>query len=113
MITRETIRELAAFESPENCAITFYYQPPMPKDKSHREESILVKDLVREALRDAERDGGKNECARRDLRRVMEVAEGLHGNGRRAKAIFADEKQGVWREVDLPPSLAGTQLIVN
>ena len=113
MITRETIRELAAFESPENCAITFYYQPPMPKDKSHREESILVKDLVREALREAERDGGKNECARRDLRRIMEVAEGLHGNGRRAKAIFADEERGVWREFDLPPSLAGTQLIVN
>jgi peptide subunit release factor 1 (eRF1) len=113
MITRETIRELAAFESTENCAITFYYQPPMPKDKSHREESILVKDLVREALRDSDKEGGKNACARKDLRRILEVAEGLHGNGRRAKAIFADEKHGVWREFDLPPSLAGTQLIVN
>src|SRR5689334_6169359 len=80
MITRETIRELAAFQSPENCAITFYYQPPVAKDQSHREESILVKDLVRSALHDAEREGGKNQCARKDLQRILEVAEGLHGN---------------------------------
>lgn len=113
MITRDIIRELAAFESPENCAITFYYQPPAPKDKSHREDSILVKDLVREALREAEKEGGKKECARKDLRRILEVAEGLHGNGRRAKAIFADNQLGVWREFDLPPSLPATQLIIN
>ncbi len=113
MITREIIRELAAFESPENCAITFYYQPPAPKDKSHREESILVKDLVREALRETEREGGKNECARKDLRRILEIAEGLHGNGRRAKAIFADDRRGIWQEFDLPASLPGTSLIVN
>ena len=113
MITREIIRELAAFESPENCAITFYYQPPAPKDKSHREESILVKDLVRDALRETEREGGKNECARKDLRRILEIAEGLHGNGRRAKAIFADDRRGIWQEFDLPPSLPATSLIVN
>jgi peptide chain release factor subunit 1 len=113
MITRDIIRELAAFESPENCAITFYYQPTAPKDKSHREETILVKDLVRESLREAEKDGGKNECARKDLRRILEVVEGLHGNGRRAKAIFANDKTGAWREFDLPPAFTETQLIIN
>lgn len=113
MITRETTRELAAFESPENCAITFYFQPATPQNKSHREESILVKDLVRESLREAEKAGGKNECARSDLRRILEVAESLHGNGRKAKAIFADHAGGVWKEFDLPPWLPGTQLIVN
>jgi peptide chain release factor subunit 1 len=113
MITRDIIRELAAFESPSNCAITFYYQPATPKDQSHREESILVKDLVREALREAEKQGGKNECARKDLRRILEVAEALHGNGRRGMAIFADSARGVWREFDLPAWLPGMQLIVN
>jgi peptide subunit release factor 1 (eRF1) len=113
MITRDTIRELAAFESPSNCAITFYYQPATPKNQSHREETILVKDLVREALREAEREGGKNECARKDLRRVLDIAESLHGNGRRGKAIFADDDRGIWQEFDLPAWLPGTQLIVN
>ena len=63
MITRDDIRELANFHSPETCAVTFYYQPTTPLNKSHREESILVKDLVRNALRDAEKHG-RNGCAR-------------------------------------------------
>ncbi len=113
MITRDIIRELAAFESPTNCAITFYFQPATPQNQSHRGESILVKDLVREALREAEKQGGKNECARRDLRRILDVAESLHGNGRRGKAIFADHDRGIWQEFDLPAWLPGTQLIVN
>lgn len=113
MITREIIRELAAFESPENCAVTFYYQPETPQNKSHREESILVKDLVRNALREAEKEGGKNECARKDLQRILELAERLHGNSGKAKAIFADHHHGIWREFDLPASLPGTRLIIN
>ena len=57
MITRENIRELAGFESPEDDALSFYYQPSTPKDKSHREELILVKDLVRNVLRELEKNG--------------------------------------------------------
>jgi len=113
MITRDTIRELAAFESPTNCAITFYYQPAMPQNQSHREETILVKDLAREALREAEKEGGKNDRARKDLRRIVDIAESLHGNGRRGKAIFADNDRGIWHEFDLPAWLPATQLIVN
>jgi peptide subunit release factor 1 (eRF1) len=112
MITRDAVRELAQFESEEGCAITFYYQPETPQDQSHRQEAILVKDLVREALKQGEKEG-KNACARADLQRILEIAEGLHGNGGRAKAIFADSKQGVWREFDMPPWLPGTQLIIN
>lgn len=113
MITRESIRELAAFESPENCAVTFYYQPETPQNKSHREEAILVKDLVRSALKEAEREGGKNECARKDLQRILELVERLHGNSGRAKAIFADHHSGIWKEFDLPAWLPGTRLIIN
>ena len=39
MITRDDIRELANFQSAEGCAITFYYQPSTPLNKSHREEA--------------------------------------------------------------------------
>jgi peptide chain release factor subunit 1 len=112
MITRENIRELAGFESREGCALSFYYQPSTPKDKSHREELILVKDLVRNAIREAEKNG-KNGCARDDLQKILDLAERLHGNGGRAKAIFASGQQNFWREYDLPPRLTSTRLYVN
>jgi len=112
MITRENIRELANFESGEGCAISFFYQPAPPKDRSHREEAILLKDLVRDALREAEKQG-RNGCAKADLERILDIAEHMHGNSGRAKAIFASTKNDFWREFDLPPRLAGTCVFVN
>jgi peptide subunit release factor 1 (eRF1) len=112
MITRESLRELAEYQSPKGCALTFYYQPDTPKDQSHREEAILVKDLVREALRDAEKSG-KNGNLRPALERILEMADRIHGNGGKAKAVFADSTSGFWREFDLAPRLTGTRLVVN
>src|SRR5712692_9048123 len=106
MITREDIRELAQFQfnEQEACALSFYFQPGRPQNKSHREESILAKDLVRNALREAE-NNGKNGCARADLNRILDLAGSLHGNQARAKAVFASGRQNFWREFDLPPQL--------
>jgi peptide subunit release factor 1 (eRF1) len=113
MITREDLRELAQFQSASaDCAISFYFQPPRPRNKSHREEAILAKDLVREALREAEKNG-RNGCTRADLQRVLDLAGRLHGNQTRAKAVFAYGSGNLWREFDLPPQLSGTQLFVN
>lgn len=112
MITREAIRELASHESQAGCAVSFYYQPSTPKDQSHREESIFLKDLVKNALRSAEA-GGPNSCARADLDRILGMADRIHNNGGKAKAIFADSSKGIWREFDLPGKISGTQLIVN
>ncbi|HUO60814.1 MAG TPA: hypothetical protein VMU24_09115 [Candidatus Acidoferrales bacterium] len=112
MRMEDEIRELAAHESAPGCAVTFYYQPSTPKDQSHREEAILVKDLARSALRNAEKNG-RNNCARQDLERIAAIADQLHGNGGRAKAIFADAEHGFWREFDLPPILERTRIIVN
>ncbi len=112
MITREEIREISEVYSPEGCALTFYYQPAAPLDKSHRHEAIVVKDLVREALARAEQQG-KNSCARQDIEKILAMADRLQGNGRQAKAIFACSHRGIWREYDLPPVLARTQLSVN
>ena len=114
MITREDIRELAQFrtQSDEGCALSFYFEPHTPQNKSHREEAILAKDLVRKALREAEKQG-KNGYARADLDRILELAEHLHGNQARAKAVFACSSRNFWREFDLPSQLPGTQLFVN
>lgn len=112
MIRREDIRELAEFESPQGCALSFYFQPATPQNQSHREEVILAKDLVRNTLRAAEKNG-KNGCARADLERIQELAENLRGNQGRAKAVFACSTGKIWRQFDLPPRLAGTCLFVN
>ena len=89
MITRDDIRELANFHSPETCAVTFYYQPATPLNNAHREESILVKDLVRNALREAEKHG-RNGCARSDLDRIQSMAEALRHIHEEVRTLIKD-----------------------
>jgi peptide subunit release factor 1 (eRF1) len=113
MITRENIRELAEFQGDGvDCAISFYFQPAPPSNRSHREQGILVKDLVHQALREAEKSG-RNGNARADLQRILDLAGEWQGNRNRAKAVFACGSRNIWRELDLPPQLAKTQLFVN
>jgi peptide subunit release factor 1 (eRF1) len=111
MISRDALRRLAEFQSPKDSAISFYFQPRTPQDRSHRDEAIQIKDLVKQAQREAGQDG-KNAGAS-DLARILALAERLDGNHSRAKAIFACETQGLWEEFDLPARLARTELIVN
>jgi peptide subunit release factor 1 (eRF1) len=125
MITREQIHELAQFEDQAACALSFYFQPAAPRNKAHKEEAILTKDLAREALRQLESRKSnshntntntskeKYESARADLERIVRLSQDLRGNGARAKAVFACGRQGFWREYDLPAQLAGTQLLVS
>jgi peptide subunit release factor 1 (eRF1) len=124
MITREQIHELAQFEDQGACALSFYFQPTAPRNKAHKEEAILAKDLAREALRQLEgKNTGKGnkdkyESARADLDRIVRLSHdlhsnGIHSNGARAKAVFACASQGFWREYDLPAQLNATQLSVN
>src|SRR5579862_7178408 len=113
MLTREEIRELAEFRGEgADFAISFYFQPILPSDKSHREEAIQAKDLVRQALREAEKDG-RNGNVGGDLQRILELAEKWKGTRARAKAVFACSAKNIWREVDLPPLLAKSHLFVN
>ena len=100
MITRDDIRELANFHSPEGCAVTFYYQPTTPSNRSHRDEAILVKDLVNSALREAEKNGNQHKSAKPDLQRILEMTDALRSNGRKGKAVFACAAQGYWREFE-------------
>jgi peptide subunit release factor 1 (eRF1) len=126
MITREQIQELAQFEDQGNSALSFYFQPTAPRNKAHKEEAILTKDLAREALRHLESKGcegnkkgsevnkkDKCESARADLDRIVRLSHDLRGNAAHAKAVFACSAQGFWREYDLPAQLSGTQLLVD
>src|SRR5271154_933860 len=116
MITREQIHELAQFEDPAACGLSFYYQPTAPRNKAHKEEAILTKDLAREALRQLESKNTTKdsyESARADLDRIVRLSRDLSSHGAHAKAVFACSPQGFWREYDLPAQLNGTQLSVD
>jgi hypothetical protein len=121
MITREQVRELAQFEDPRGCALSFYFQPATPRNKAHKEDAILAKDLAREALHQLEtKSDSKNhihkdkcESARADLDRIVRLSQDWRGNGTRAKAVFACSAHAFWREYDLPAQLNGTGLRVD
>ena len=83
-ITREQIRELADFRDAESCAVSFYFQPSTPRNKAHKEDSILIKDLVRDAMRNLE-SKGKKDCARADVDRILQMAGELRSNGTHAR----------------------------
>jgi peptide subunit release factor 1 (eRF1) len=114
MISREELRQLASFECrhPDELAISFYFKPPTPQDKSHREEAILAKDLVRKTIQELQMNG-RFRGALEDLQRILELAERLHGNQARGKVVFACSARGIWQEFDVPAAVATTKLFVN
>jgi peptide subunit release factor 1 (eRF1) len=111
-ITREQIRELAEFQDSKSCAVSFYFQPATPRNKAHKEDAILIKDLAREAQRRLESKGEKD-CSRADLERIVRLSTDLRSNGTHGKAVFACAAQNLWQEYDLPPQLPGTQIFVD
>ena len=114
MISREELQRLADFECrhPNEMPISFYFEPGTPSDKSHRGEVIEAKDLVRRTLQELEVNGRSREVIS-DLKKILEVAENLHGNQARARAVFACAGRELWLEFDLPRSEEKSRLFVN
>jgi peptide subunit release factor 1 (eRF1) len=111
-ITREQLRELAEFRDEKSCAVSFYYQPSTPRNKAHKEDTILIKDLARDAMRTLE-SRGKNGCAREDIARIVRMSGELRTNGTHAKAVFACASKNLWREFELPPTLGSTHIHID
>ena len=111
-ITREQIRELAEFQDANGCALSFYFQPSTPRNKAHKEDTILIKDLAREALHRLEGKGNKD-SVRADVDRILRLSGELRSNGTHGKAVFACAAQSTWLEYDLPPNLPPTQIFVD
>jgi peptide subunit release factor 1 (eRF1) len=114
MMTRDELRELAAFQADDSkgaCALSFYFQPDPPQDRSHRREAIVAKDVVKQALKSAAASG-KNGPLHADLGRVLDLASNLRGNSR-GKAVFACSAQNFWKEYELPPQLGSTHIYLK
>jgi peptide subunit release factor 1 (eRF1) len=114
MMSRDEIRELAAFRADESrgvCALSFYYQPDPPQDRSHRREAIVAKELVKQALQSVQAKG-KNGSLHADLDRILDLATHLRGSAR-GKAVFACSAHNFWKEFDLPPRLGETRIYLQ
>ena len=111
-ISREQIRELAEFQDEKSCAVSFYFQPSTPRNKAHKEDTILIKDLAKEALHRFEAKGSRD-CAREDIERIVQLSSELRSNGTHGKAVFACASKNIWQEFDLPALLGSTQLFVD
>ena len=116
-LTRAQIVELAEFQDAQSCAVSFYFQPVAPRNKAHKEDSILIKDLVRDVLHRLENQPHpakrQKDSVRADMERVLHLSGELRSNGTHAKAVFACAAQDFWREYDLPATLAKTHLAVD
>src|SRR5260370_38688799 len=114
MISREDSRQLAAFECqlPNEVAVSFYFQASKPQDKSHREEAIIAKDLIRKRLQELLLNGHNRQVVE-DLERIQHLAESLHGNQARAKAVFACAGRKLWQAFDLPPEAGQSRRVRN
>jgi len=113
-MTLDEIRELATFQADETkgaCALSFYFQPDPPQDRSHRREAIVAKDVVKQALKSAAATGN-NGSLHADLDRVLDLATNLRGHAR-GRAVFACSAQNFWKEYELPPHLVSTQIYLQ
>ncbi len=111
-MTRDELLLLSEVESPEGCAVSFYFQPPAPQDKSHRGEAAQVRELVREAARRVPHNPAGS-AARADLERILQMNELWLGNHAHARAIFACGAKGIWKQYDLPARLERSDLALN
>lgn len=113
MISRDTLKRLAAIQSEKETAISFYFKPETPQNLTHQAEHIVVKDKIRELL------GSLNEMRKSevgpDLQRILAASEELRGNSSRIRAICACKQHDLWWEMDLDdnPNLRQTYLHIG
>jgi len=104
------LKRLSSVHSSNGLAISFYYYPRTPQNRAHREQTILLKDMIRETRQRLEREGKRGALA--DLERLSQLAEQwAHDGG--AKALFACQESGIFEVIDLPDTEGETTIYVN
>lgn len=111
-VLERTLKRLAAVNAPAGDAISFYYFPRTPSNRAHREQAILLKDLLRDTRKKIEASGN-NRLALEHADRLAQSAEELSRNGNSARAIFSCASQDVWEEVDLAGAEGETTVLLN
>ena len=94
MITRDEIRELAAFQADETkgaCALSFYFQPDPPQDRSHRSQAIVAKEVVKQALKSSGGAGQERIAARRSRPRARSGRQSARAAGESGFCVLSAE----------------------
>ena len=104
------LKKLSNIESNQGCALSFFHIPERPQNKAHAEARIRLKDVLRNAQKQAETEG--REQAFGDLRRIEEASDRL-ARSSAPVAIFACAEHGIWEEVELPGHEGETRLVMN
>lgn len=98
-IPLEELKEIAQFWTDKSDALSLYLQVQASAELAHREEPILAKEKIQQALGTLR---GNKTADRADIQRVIETVSKMKGNGGRAKVIFACAREKIWREYDVP-----------
>ncbi len=108
-LTKDTIRILAAFQSPDAPVVTLYLDVDGRRRPRPQEYERQLDRMVRDAL--SSFDGGQ--LAARDLERIAaHVHRGLDRSRVRGLALFSCESAGLWEALELPVPVCD-ELVVN
>lgn len=108
---QSTLKRLSSIHSAKGTAISFYYFPQTPQNKAHREDAILLKDLIRDTRKRLEGEGKR--AVLTDLERISSTAEEWARNGGTPKALFACAEHGIFEAIDLPEFDGESAIHVN
>lgn len=112
-ISKEQFDQLSSFWSDSPNAITLYFPAGQPSELSHREEPILLKDMIEQGPAPTGSSPRQDPELREDIAHLLSVVSGMKGNHGLTKVIFACHKDGLWEEFDLPGKFAATYHVGN
>lgn len=97
MISQKELKEIAAFWTDAGDAFSLYFEPSIPSDLSRRDESIVAKERIQQAIGNLQ---SVPSASRGIAQRAIETIADMDGNHRHTKVIFASARSGIWREYD-------------
>jgi Bacterial archaeo-eukaryotic release factor family 10 len=97
-VTQKDLSALAHFCDERAHGVSFYFSLSSSPDNSHREEVLMIKELVRGTARQRKPEDGIG----KDLDAIVKVAEEVRQAPSRLRAIFACHDERVWHAFDLP-----------
>lgn len=97
-VTREDLLALANSYDDNACAVSFYFSLSSSPDNSHREEVLMIKQMVSDGFRML----GNEDGVSKDLAAIVTAAEEVRHTPSRLKAVFACRDQHIWQAFDLP-----------
>ncbi|MBZ5520786.1 MAG: hypothetical protein LAP21_00875 [Acidobacteriia bacterium] len=109
LVTPEDLHALARFTDPKAQAISFYFCLPSAADNSHRQEVVLIKDMIQEIFKRFPH-GAPPAGLLQDLEALQTVTGEIREAPARLTAIFACRDQQEWQEFNLPALNAVSRL---